>query len=224
MIKPHLNPTGTDLDMDFYTVWVCPVYLALGLVCLKITVWNKLFPCAMGLKLFLFIFFLQEAEAKMGQELGSFHRHWKERKTVSTASLKVFYKWEDNSSRKVLRDCSQCMWINACSFGVCCTYQLCCCGTRVHRWKGRIAGQVCAHEHFAMDGVGKAQDSDQLETACFSRQTFMVGKVLQGRHFQQKHSNEKRTFLKLRVNLNALYAVTYFQVMYWAKGFGTETK
>lgn len=168
----------------------------------------------MGLKLFLFCF-LQEAEAKMRQELGSFHGHWKERKTVSTASLKVFCKWEGKSSRKVLRDCSQCMWINACSFGVCCTCQLCCCGTRVHRWKGWVAGQVCAHEHLTWMEQGKLRPVISL---------WLVGKALQDRHFQHKHSTEKRTFLKLRVNLDAFYSVTYIQVMYWTKAFNNKTK
>lgn len=50
-----LNPTGTDLDMDFYAVCLCPIYLALGLFCLKNMGWSKVFPCAMGLKLFVYM-------------------------------------------------------------------------------------------------------------------------------------------------------------------------
>lgn len=144
-----------------------------------------------------FFFFLQETEPKMRQDLGSFHRQWKERRAVSPASLKVFCKWENKSSSEVLRDYSQCMWIKACSFGVCCTCQLCCCRVRVHRWKGWIGGEVCAHEHFTMDGTGKAQARDQLVTACLSRLTFMVGKGLQDRHFWQKHSTGKKNVFKI---------------------------
>lgn len=47
-------PLALIWTLDFYTMWLCPVYLALGLFCLKIMGWSKLFPCAMGLKLFLF--------------------------------------------------------------------------------------------------------------------------------------------------------------------------
>lgn len=48
MINPSLNPTGTDLDMGFYTARAHPVCLALGLFRLKIMGWSKVFPCTMG--------------------------------------------------------------------------------------------------------------------------------------------------------------------------------
>lgn len=131
----------------------------------------------------------------MRQELVSFHRQWKERRTVSTASLKVLCKWENKSSSKVLRDCSQCMWINACSFGVCCTWQLGCC--RAEFTVAKEGLEMCVHEHLTMDGTRKAQARDQLVTACFSRLTFMVGKALQDRHFHKSIQVRKMHFKNL---------------------------
>lgn len=86
IINPSLNPTGTDLDMGFSTARVHPAYLALGLFCLKIMGWSKVFLCTMGessllaaTKAVCFFFSPGEAVAGMRRELGSFHRHREER-------------------------------------------------------------------------------------------------------------------------------------------------